>query len=221
MVAFDKSKTLIIKGLAILMLLFHHLFLVKERLDVNGVDFSQETYAHMYKYVVQARICVWIFVFLSAYGMAKQIDMKGQSFLKYAVLRWINLMKQWWITMLLMLLLYGIFAGNLFDYYNHSVKLFILDFVEWNDFFDYPRILGSWYICFTQILIIVFPVVYCFCKKFCYLSLPIFFILMQFCPDGIVSTGGGSYMQYIPTFIGGGVFGANRLVRSVAEEDEK
>ena len=92
MVAFDKSKTLIIKGLAILMLLFHHLFLVKERLDVNGVDFSQETYAHMYKYVVQARICVWIFVFLSAYGMAKQIDMKGQSFLKYAVLRWINLM---------------------------------------------------------------------------------------------------------------------------------
>ena len=199
---FDKSTTNIIKGIAVLLLLFHHLFLKNDRLIANGVVISDGVYNLLYAYIVQARICVWIFVFISGYGLAKSFS-KDEKCGKFIVHHWLSLMKQWWIVMLFMAVIYQVFVGNLIDYYQHSIKLFLLDVIEWNDFFDYPRILGSWYLCFAQILIIIFPLLYIFCKKYGYLSLPIFYIVMQFIGDGINSSGGGAYIQYIPAAIGG------------------
>lgn len=44
---FDKDRTIMIKGAAILLLLFHHLFLVKERLLANGVHIPDNVYEKM------------------------------------------------------------------------------------------------------------------------------------------------------------------------------
>ena len=100
---FDKDRTIMIKGVAILLLLFHHLFLVKERLLANGVHIPDNVYEKMYPIVVQARICVWIFVFLSGYGLAKKYEIyqnnknncRYNNDIKFVISSYLNLMKKW------------------------------------------------------------------------------------------------------------------------------
>lgn len=69
--AFEKSDTMLVKGAAILLLLFYHLFESQELLvsmEVNYQPFSQETFLMLSGF---GNICVAIFVFLSAYGITK------------------------------------------------------------------------------------------------------------------------------------------------------
>jgi len=196
---FDKDRTIMIKGVAILLLLFHHLFLVKERLLANGVHIPDNVYEKMYPIVVQARICVWIFVFLSGYGLAKKYEIyqnnknncRYNNDIKFVISSYLNLMKKWWIVLPFMMIVYAVFVGDLAEYYQHSVKLLVFDIVELNDFFGYQRVFGSWYFSLAQIIILLLPVLYSFCKKYGYLSIIIFYVWMQFIGEGIVSTGGG------------------------------
>lgn len=69
--SFDKKDTLVVKGMAILLMLFYHLFESQERLEqlnVNHKPFSQEAFLLLSGY---GNICVAIFAFLSAYGITK------------------------------------------------------------------------------------------------------------------------------------------------------
>lgn len=67
--SFTKEHTQIAKGIAILFMVYHHLFVIPERLnneyinllDINGVNF-QSIIANFCK------ICVCIYIFLSGYG---------------------------------------------------------------------------------------------------------------------------------------------------------
>lgn len=68
---FDKKDTLVVKGMAILLMLFYHLFESQELLVSLNVDHrpvSQNTFLMLSGY---GNICVALFVFLSAYGIAK------------------------------------------------------------------------------------------------------------------------------------------------------
>lgn len=69
---FSKNETLKAKGIAILLLLFHHLFYDSERIEQSGVQFLIFQQDIVQQIAVAARICVWIFVFLSAYGLTYQ-----------------------------------------------------------------------------------------------------------------------------------------------------
>lgn len=79
---FTKEDTLVVKGLAILCLLFYHLFEHYERVTMMGVDyrpFSIDTFLLISGF---GNICVAVFAFLSAYGITKGImsmDLKGES----------------------------------------------------------------------------------------------------------------------------------------------
>lgn len=68
---FDKNDTLIAKGIAILLMLFYHLFeseQLLESLQVNYAPFSQNMFLTFSGY---GNICVAVFAFLSAYGISK------------------------------------------------------------------------------------------------------------------------------------------------------
>lgn len=220
---FDKDRTIMIKGVAILLLLFHHLFLVKERLLANGVHIPDNVYEKMYPIVVQARICVWIFVFFSGYGLAKKYEIyqnnknncRYNNDIKFVISSYLNLMKKWWIVLPFMMIVYAVFVGDLAEYYQHSVKLLVFDIVELNDFFGYQRVFGSWYFSLAQIIILLLPVLYSFCKKYGYLSIIIFYVWMQFIGEGIVSTGGGAYLQYALTLVGGVVVAQENMMEKL------
>jgi len=68
---FEKRDTLVVKGAAILLLLFYHLFESEELLVTLNVDhapFSREVFLMLSGF---GNICVAVFVFLSAYGITR------------------------------------------------------------------------------------------------------------------------------------------------------
>lgn len=68
---FDKKDTLVVKGIAILLMLFYHLFESRELLEtlhVNHAPFSRNTFLTLSGY---GNICVAVFVFLSSYGITR------------------------------------------------------------------------------------------------------------------------------------------------------
>ena len=67
---FSKTETLKAKGIAILLLLFHHLFYSVEHIRVSGVICRIIDENTLLIIANNARVCVWIFVFLSAYGLS-------------------------------------------------------------------------------------------------------------------------------------------------------
>ena len=209
---FDKNDTNVTKGIAILLLLFHHLFLVYERLENNGLEITEEQFNGLYFYIISARICVWVFVFLSSYGLAQKYkctDKEARSLSKFYLSSWWSLMKKWFIAYLLMVLIYVIQGGNLWEYYRCSKKNILLDIVEWNDFFGVDRFFGSWYICFAQILVLFIPIFVSIVEKYSIFSILILYVIMQFIPNGINSTGGGDYLVYVPTVFAGIAFSIN------------
>lgn len=218
---FDKEKSNVLKGAAILLLLFHHIFLEKERLIVNGVVLRDDLYDKCHPVVVAARICVWIFVFISAYGLTIKYESGNKSVGQFIAGCWLNLMRQWWIVLIVMSILYQLFVGNLFDFYGHSLQLWILDVFEWHDLFGQPRILGSWYLCLAQLIILFIPLLSKFCRKYGLFSIAIFYVMNLFMGDGIVSTGGGTYWQYIPTVIGGVAVAQNGYLDKLLQRRDK
>lgn len=73
---FDKKDTLLVKGIAISLMLFYHLFEsadLLQRLRVNYEPFSQDVFLLLSGF---GNICVAIFAFLSAYGITKGLMMK-------------------------------------------------------------------------------------------------------------------------------------------------
>lgn len=71
---FEKRDTLVVKGIAILLMLFYHLFESKELLTTLNVDhrpFSQDSFLMLSGF---GNICVALFVFLSAYGITRGLS---------------------------------------------------------------------------------------------------------------------------------------------------
>lgn len=115
---FKRIDTLKVKGIAISLLLFHHLFYSTARIEANGVVFhifSQDTVEGL---ATASRICVWIFAFLSAYGLTcKYIkeDIKRPTI--FIAKSWISLMKSYWFIYIIVFILSFIFFNNPLEIY--------------------------------------------------------------------------------------------------------
>lgn len=174
----------------------------------SGLVFSETLYDRLYPVITIARICVWLFAFISAYGLSIQYrniskQHGNRSNISFVLSHWLKLMWKWWLTMIALMIIYKIFVGNVAELYDSNVLLFFLDLFEWNDFFGYPRVLGNWYLCFAQILIVSIPFFNIVCNKFGILIIPVAYIGMQYMGDGIISTGGGAYSRYFLTILAG------------------
>lgn len=113
--SFTKEHTQIAKGIAILFMVYHHLFVIPERLnneyinllDINGVNF-QSIIANFCK------ICVCIYIFLSGYGFflsLKNTNSILQMYKKVGV-HALKFMSNYWIIVLIELLV-GTIIGKI------------------------------------------------------------------------------------------------------------
>lgn len=76
---FTTTDSSVVKGVAILCLLFYHLFEHAERVTTMQVDYRPFSLDSFLLFSSFGNICVAIFVFLSAYGIAKGIRDKEQA----------------------------------------------------------------------------------------------------------------------------------------------
>lgn len=197
---FTKKETMKAKGIAICLLLFHHLFYSESRLINNEVIFNIIPENIILRLGLMCRICVWIFAFLSAYGLTCQYLQKknSESVEEFVFKRWFSVMKSYWFVYIIFFVLSFIFFKKPYTIYEGRFLYGVLDFLGISDFFATPMMSAVWwYICFSQVMIFLLPVIILFCKKFGWISIGISFVGMQYLDVGIKSTYGGLYVIYL------------------------
>lgn len=152
-----KEESSLIQGVAVLLIVFHHLFAFPERVDVPYVlvfDFDVLHIETMLSYF--GRICVSIFAFLSGYGLYKKLS--GQKYQFSVLENYKNILKQLLRFLLRYWLVLAVFAaaGYLLQVYafdwqillNHILGRSCAYNAEW------------WYVAFYLELLLVFPLLY-------------------------------------------------------------
>ena len=71
---FTNKETNKIKGIAILFLVFHHMYRTVDDIAARGVELHVMTADNVSKLAYCMRICVYIFALLTAYGIALQYE---------------------------------------------------------------------------------------------------------------------------------------------------
>lgn len=118
-----KNDTLVLKGVAILLLLWHHMFFVSKDLLFDWHDIG-------IKSAILSRVCVAIFVFLSGYGLMVSSKI-NESLIAFYRKRLFKLLLNYWYIWLLFVPI-GVFVFHrTFDaVYGQNEPLYpILDFV--------------------------------------------------------------------------------------------
>ncbi len=95
----SKDQSYSIKGIAILLLIFHHLFYKVERFQPYGIR-CLISFEKLSMIAYESRVCVWLFAFVSAYGIAKTLKQGASSkaINKLFVYRWISLLSSFWFV---------------------------------------------------------------------------------------------------------------------------
>jgi len=156
--SFDKNDTAVCKGIAIILLLFHHLCGSATYFSESFLGITDEVVMNTIIDAAQdARVCVWIFAFLSAYGLSskyyKHKDKITVSTFLYK--QWFSLMKSFWFVYICVFTFYFFIAKiSALEYYDGNVLVALLDFFGVADIFETKMLSGVWwYMCFAQILL--------------------------------------------------------------------
>lgn len=166
---FDKRQTNIAKGVALLLLLCHHLFLKEggytPLVVINGVSVAGILSS-------LGKVCVAIFLFLSGYGLYKSFtkyklsiihENKGariKSKIKYVICHLLKLLSDYWFVYIAFVPLGLLFGRSFLEIYHYNPLYFFADFfgLSYLPFKGEATMNATWW--FMSIIIvyyIVFP----------------------------------------------------------------
>lgn len=165
---FTKKETDVCKGIAIILMLFHHLFNDFEEYAGYTVSYWPFTDERIHFFALLSKICVAVFVFLSGYGIAatyqKQFETQEpspQELRIFVMSRYKKLMASYWFVFVLTLLCQPL-GRTVFDAYGHSIKEILLYFLV--DFFGLSYLLETptlnptwWYMSLALCIILLAP----------------------------------------------------------------
>lgn len=158
---FIKEDSNICKGIAICMMLMHHLFSSN---DYNGynISFYPFTEDRVVFLSVLCKVCVAVFVFITGYGLYtchKQCN-DWNSFIKY---KYMKLMKTYWFVFVIAVLLQPL-GRTVVDAYGSSIKDML--FYGAVDFSGLSYLFGTstlnptwWYMSVAIVVVLMFPVI--------------------------------------------------------------
>ena len=174
---FGKEDTLMVKGVAILMMMLHHCF-------VHDVTWENNVIVPMFistkllrEISTFCKLCVPIFVFLSTYGMTisvkkirEDMQLTGQEFALYTKKRYFQLMQGWVIVFLLCQIVCWFANGRQLDVYKgNAIKKmfnFLLDGFGVADLFGQNMLIATWwYMSLATVIIFIFPLLVFLYKK--------------------------------------------------------
>lgn len=154
---FDGEVSQIVKGIAIIIMVFHHLFGNLEWI-VEGNNFfslSIGTQSLEYFFAVPGKICISIYAFLSGYGLYASYQHKKQS-IGTVVKRVFSVLTNWWLIVLLCFLPLAFICGQQIDG-RMVLENLLLTGNTWCPFADY--------LLFYVTVLITYPAVYWMLNK--------------------------------------------------------
>lgn len=180
-----KSDSLALKGIAIIIMVFHHLYCEEKRFDKYVVDFSPFSQDFVVDVSLMMKICVSIFAFITGYGLLKsiaKIPLNRNSVLKWNIARLLKTMSGFYFVYVIVFvttqILSGLPAKTYFDGSKAKGLIYVFaDFMGLSNLFDTPTLIGTWwYMSAAFLFILLVPVVYSVSKKISYL--PVVFIII-------------------------------------------
>ena len=179
----SKDDTWFLKGIAILLLLYHH---IPYDLELGFVLISG------------ARVCVWIFLFISAYGFTLQMQEKYEKEpFRFIIKRILLLYSLTWYFFIFNLIVSIIWDPGLIDYFKSSVFNLPLEMLGLSNTFGKRLIATDWYVNFLIIVIVIFPLLYHLAKRTSWFSIPIVVLITQLIPYKMEFTHGGQLNYYL------------------------
>lgn len=165
---FTKEDSNLCKGIAILMLLFHHLFNDYEEYAGYTVSYWPFTGERITFYALLCKICVAVFVFISGYGIAdsyrrkfKNDEPQKAEMINFIGKKYWKLMCCYWFVFILTLLCQPL-GWTVVDAYGNNVKAgfiyFLIDAAGLSFLFSTPTLNPTWwYMSLAIAIIIILP----------------------------------------------------------------
>ena len=175
---FSKNDTLIIKGIAIIFMIYHHCFLSSQRYEGQNVSFYPFSESFINNVALSMKLCVALFVFLSAYSLTLSLkDIDAANMIKSKIVhRYIRTMSGFYFVFILL----NIFSlltnkGWYTKVYGEgilSVLYFFIDGLGLAELFGTPQFIATfWYMSLAQLLIISVPLLLFIYRKYGVLTL--------------------------------------------------
>lgn len=150
----SKADTASVKGIAILLMLWHHLFL-------NAPGYGMLTHS----FAIISKVCVALFLFVSGYGLTKQFSGLERRTVESTVMflsrRFVNFYMQYWFCFILVVLIGNICGYSFNDAYPATRNVFKCIILDVFGQMGYDSYLKSWW--FNKMIIqlwLVFPILY-------------------------------------------------------------
>lgn len=174
---FTRFHSNVCKGLAVLMLLFHHLFNDYPEYEGHVVDYFPLTGDQVTSIALLCKLCVAVFVFITGYGLASTFRARyeGQTTSagelgRFAITRWWNLMARFWPVFVLALVC-GPLGRSPLDVYGPGIRATLAQGIV--DALGLANLMGTptlnptwWYMTLAIVLIFLLPPVMLAVRRF-------------------------------------------------------
>lgn len=223
--SYTKNHTLCTKGIAVLMLCWHHLFWHNVDLPM---DLSNTYYMDVL--TVITKVCVATFTILSGYGISESYRRKGGGTFRFAIQHVWKLLKNfWWVYVPAFVLSFAFhFQGTPLEIYGGGilgVRNFLLDFFGVRALIYSPTLNNTWwYIEAALVFYMLYPVLLYLVKK-----LPVILLIVTSIPV-ILASGGVIWeplittdreLFYIMPFVIGMLFSEYHVLNRIVAYSEK
>lgn len=200
---FTKEHTMQMKGIAIIILLFHHCFLNAQRwatvpyeklATTKGWGYYPISFAPFSSHTIQylasfSKICVAMFVFMTGYGMwvSYESQKKKTTMSNYIKKRMVTLMTGFLIIFVVIEIL-AIPTGRFIEVYGHDFRSVVYMII---DALGLAKLLGTplfcltwWYMSLAIVLIMIFPFVHSIMEKYQWIVVVASIIVPRACGFG-------------------------------------
>lgn len=182
---FNKEKSLSLKGIAILMMLFHHCYIPGSgRFSeiTYGVNFWPFTVNRVIRIALFFKICVSIFAFISGYGLMASFDKlqnnkKKNNIHKWVLKRLIKTLSGFWIVVVLSLIICQLINGQTYEVFFHNKNIIvgiveILFNISGLGYLLNVQLLNWtwWYMSIAILFICSIPILYSLIKRYGYIT---------------------------------------------------
>lgn len=165
-VRFDKCSSQAMKGIAILMMLMHHMYLSRDRFEgfqVSFAPFAEQTILYLSS---TSKICVAIYALISGYGLYLSYKKSHDTSCRWTAKRLIKTMSGFWIIWIIAAIIFQVMFGYVQRVYFtdgnwiKSLAEMGLDFLGLAKLFGTATMNGTWwYMSVAVIFVICVPLI--------------------------------------------------------------
>ncbi len=212
-VVFDKATAVALKGVAIIMMLIHHMYRTADRFADYKVLFYPFQELTIINFATVCKICVSLFAFITGYGLFLNYSRHEESLQGWVIKRYVKTFSGYWFIWIIIAcvcqLRDGSFVKIMFSdgLYNGIIYCF-LNFFGFSNLFGTPTLdYRWWYMSVAIVLILLTPLIHkCKDELVIVLTGEILFLRIVFVHyDNPLNIGGQAVYAFLTPFILGSI----------------